>query len=131
MSISKSIKYFLIFIFFTVINGCIFLSPELKTLKKIGDEQKEISRYLERQSRLFERLIKDVKENRLKKKISQARVIALYGEPILTYEAGKEGLDEVFFYRYPTKYFTSDKIYLYFDNFGKLVSWEYIPYEKP
>jgi hypothetical protein len=35
---------------------------------------------------------------------------------------------DVLLYRYSTKYFTSDKVYAYFDTSGKLTRWEYVPY---
>ena len=116
-----------------VSSGCTVIrySQQLGTLKALGASQKEIQEYLDKQERLFHQLIEDVKNERLKPGISKESVLKTYGTPILSKEINKEPLiKERLLYRHPTRAFTSDRIYLYFDKSCKLTYWEYKPFKK-
>jgi len=100
------------------------------TLKRVGDSQAEIERYLTRQQELFKQLVHDLKQEKLRKGISKRRFIKSYGDPVLTRRDESHPQQEILLYRHPTEYFTSDRVYAYFDETGKLVRWEYKPYQK-
>lgn len=121
-------------IFLTVallgLNGCSLLQhyEQLMALKRIGDSQREIELYLKAQEEGFYKLKQDLKTKKLKIGVPQEEILARYGEPVLSKEVkDKPQIQQVFLYRHPTNYFTSDKIYLYFDKNRKLVSFEYKP----
>lgn len=107
--------------------GCALLPEGLMTLKRVGDSQKQIGRYLAKQEKLFDKMLRDVKNGRIKPGISQNRLISIYGEPVITKSSKEPTIAEIFLYRYPTEYFSSDKVYLYFDKSGKLVHLKYEP----
>ncbi|MDD3295743.1 MAG: hypothetical protein PHU64_00090 [Candidatus Omnitrophica bacterium] len=111
--------------------GCLFREDvqELLVLKRIGASQKQISNYLAREDKLFARLLDDIKRGRLRTGIYKRSFIARYGDPVLSKKLPSSAEDiDILLYRYSTKYFTSDKVYAYFDASGKLSHWEYIPY---
>ena len=105
--------------------GCAFLPEGLMTLKRAGDSQKQISKYLTKQGKLFDKLLADVKRERLKPGISQKRVISAYGSPVLIKASRQPPVVEIFLYRRPTEYFNSEKVYLYFDQAAKLIHLEH------
>ncbi|OQX78858.1 MAG: hypothetical protein B6D56_08195 [Candidatus Omnitrophica bacterium 4484_70.1] len=118
-----------VFLFFSGVVSCSspsqYVEP-LLTLKALSESQQDIQQYLERQEKLFGKLKEDVKNKRLPLNISKQTVVATYGEPVLCKRvSGKILAKEVFLYRHPTRYFSSDRIYLYFDATGKLIYWKY------
>lgn len=121
-----------IYFIFIVLSGCGYLkyANELLALKSVGDSQLRIEKYLGKQEKLFCVLIEDIKSEKLRKGIFKREVLKLYGEPVLSETiTGESVVKEVFLYRHPTDYFTSDRVYLYFDSSATLLYWEYIPYE--
>ena len=120
---------FLIIIFFSVLylQGCILFSPELKTLKEVGESQKKIDLYLVRQNELFEKLVDDLKKEQLAAGTLKSEFIDVYGEPVLAERSPDSSSGEIMLYRHPTEYFNSDKVYVHFDQEGRLIHWEYIP----
>ena len=99
------------------------------TLKQLGESQAEMDKYLAKQETLFEKLVEDFKNEKLNAGLSQKNIFRVYGQPILTRSWQTAG--EVLLYRHPTNYFTSDKVYLYFDAEKNLVEWQYKPYRDP
>ncbi|MCK4809680.1 MAG: hypothetical protein KAS99_01930 [Candidatus Omnitrophica bacterium] len=114
-----------------VLSGCtaIRYSEQLLTLKAIGKSQREIQQYLDKQERLFYQLTEDIKNKRLKPGISKVKIIRTYGDPILSKAVDNDpSIKERLLYRRPMRAFTSNRIYLYFNNSGKLSYWEYMPF---
>lgn len=115
-----------------VFSGCGFLRHpgKLLRLKSLRDNQIDIQRYIERQERLFEVLVEDIKNSRLDTGLSSLIIVKKYGEPVLVRENKEECPScRVFLYRRPVDYFSSDKVYLYFDDKDELSSWEYKPFK--
>ena len=113
-------------------SGCVLLtkSEQLLTLKRYGDSQDEIQRYVDRQNKLFNKLLDDLDTGKLQPGISKTIFIRRYGDPVISRESDDPSIEEVLLYRHPTNYFSSDKVYAYFDKSGKLVRWEYKPYKE-
>ena len=109
------------------LSGCFFLPEGLKTLKSFGDSQERIEAYLIKQTRLFNELLNDLNQEALEPGISKNKFIYTYGEPILLKEVDNPSGGLVLFYRHPTEYFKSDRVYFYFDQEERLVRWEYKP----
>jgi len=111
--------------------GCAKLAHlnELLTLKSVSDNQRQIQIYLEKQEKGFTKLKDDIKNNRLKQGQFKRSIISKYSEPVLIEKPEPEnaGIKEILLYRHPTNYFKSDRVYLYFDESGRLVSWELKP----
>ena len=104
---------------------------KLMTLKRVGASQDEIGKYVERQEKLFLLLLDDIRNDRIKSGLSKTDVIDTYGDPILFREVvDRPSIKEALLYRHPTEYFSSDRVYLYFDDSGKLVYWEYKPHKE-
>ena len=110
------------------IQGCVLLSEEVATLKEVGKSQDQIARYLDRQEKLFAKLLDDLKNERLVVGTSKSTITSLYGESILSKEAKKPPPGKILLFRHPTKYFDSDKVYLRFDEADELIGWKYKPY---
>jgi hypothetical protein len=113
--------------------GCAKLAhlDELLTLKSVSDNQRQIQIYLDKQEKGFNKLKEDIKNNRLKQGQFKRSIINKYSEPVLTEKPAPEdvGVKEILLYRHPTNYFKSERIYLYFDESSRLLSWELKPAE--
>jgi len=109
-----------------LLTGCAnFNFAGLKNLSRLAKNQEETEKYVLRQEKLFYKLKVDVQDNKLKKGMAQDEILSKYGEPIF-YKAveDKPAVKESLLYRLPTEYFSSDKVYLYFDSNNNLYSWE-------
>lgn len=125
----KLIIYFSIFI----LSGCspLFNISGLVNLKRYGNNQDEIKDYIEKQEGLFFKLKEDINNNRLKTGTSKKQILSKYGEFILSNSVKDEtDINEIILYRHPTQYFSSDKVYLYFDKEKKLRFWKLISAQK-
>jgi len=97
-------------------------------LKNLGDERTRLGEELKRQEGLYNKLKQDIKENRLKKGVSQKEIISEYGQPVFSRVVDANGEAKFcLIWRHPTEFFSSDMLYLYFDAGNKLVLWEAKP----
>jgi hypothetical protein len=112
-------------------SGCAFLSnPQgVMALKRYSDNQAQIQIYVDKQVKLFDKLVSDLKDQKLEVGASQKEFMHLYGEPVLLRKADDPKGGEVLLYRHPTEYFNTDRVYAYFDDTGSLIRWEYKPYQ--
>ncbi len=110
-------------------SGCaLFTNPQgVMALKRYGDNQAQIQSYVDRQVKLFDKLVEDLKAQKLEAGTSQKDFMRLYGEPVLSSTTDDPQAGEVFLYRHPMEYFNTDRVYAYFDETGSLVRWEYKP----
>ncbi|KPK97118.1 MAG: hypothetical protein AMJ95_10750 [Omnitrophica WOR_2 bacterium SM23_72] len=113
--------------------GCALLThrQQIMALKNLGDEQKKFEKYVNRQEKFFDKLKRDIQKQRLVKGIPKTKILSLYGEPI--YCKVSKDLDipqETCLYRHPTRFFSSDLIYLEFDQDQNLSSWEVEPHHQ-
>tara|TARA_Y100000031_G_C8091521_1_gene324368 strand:+ start:329 stop:715 length:387 start_codon:yes stop_codon:yes gene_type:complete len=125
---TKYIIYLLCSILLT--SGCAKVEGLLK-LKRLGDNQAQIERYLYKQLKLFEKLVEDINNSELKAGISRRNFIRSYGDPVLSRIDKADPDSEILLYRHPTEYFKTDKVYAYFSKSKELIRWEYIPYKEP
>ncbi|MDD5069507.1 MAG: hypothetical protein PHV17_02165 [Candidatus Omnitrophica bacterium] len=101
---------------------------ELKVLKELGKSQKEINAYLISQEKKFRLMKNDINRKELLIGTSKQDILKRYGDPVLAQALTGSGEEtEMLLYRNPTDYFSSDKVYLYFDYQGKLLRYEYQP----
>lgn len=98
--------------------------PNLKLLLQINDEDKAFKQQLRLQERGFSLLQQDLKRNQLKVGALKKDIIARYGQPILEQSSQAQTETQKLLYRYPTKYFDSSKVYLFFDNNQSLIRWD-------
>ncbi len=99
-------------------------SQNLKLLLQINDEDKAFKQQLRLQEKGFSLLSKDLERNWLKVGTLKKDIIARYGQPILELPTQMQEEPIKLLYRYPTKYFDSPKVYLYFDNNQALTRWD-------
>ena len=111
-------------------SGCVLFNSELHTLRQAAASQKQLKGYVHKQDELFAKLLIEVKDNKLSLGLSREEFIKEYGDPVLAENTSLHSASQVLLYRYAAKYFTSDKVYAYFDSQDKLVYWEYQPYSK-
>jgi len=105
--------------------GCALLThkQQILALKSLGDEQKELEKYVKQQEGLFFKLKSDIQNQRLFKGTSKEKILSLYGEPIYCKSSGDSGImQETCLYRHPTRFFSGDRIYLEFDQNQNLSS---------
>ena len=86
----------------------------------VSGEQATKARYVDYQSNKLAALVKDVKEDNIKRGLSHEKIIDYYGEPVLVKE--KNG-NTIFLYRDTVRFFPEEKVYLYFDSEGKLIDY--------
>ncbi|MCF7917051.1 MAG: hypothetical protein K9L61_04665 [Candidatus Omnitrophica bacterium] len=121
---------FLVLIFLG--QGCALFTkaPQLLTLKRLGDNQKQMQRYVDKKKKYLAKLINDIEAHKLKKGTSYKRFLRSYGEPVLEKEIQKEGSQKRLLYRNPVQYFNTDKVYVYFNPQLELIAWKYIAKEE-
>ena len=120
----------LIFLLSFSLSGCAWIknADQLLILKGIGDSQDAIERDMTKQEKLFKLLLDDINSEELKEGTPRKHIIKRYGQPIIISEAESlSSIKEILLYRHPTNYFSSDKVYLYFDLKDKLDYWKYKP----
>lgn len=101
---------------------------ELLKLKAMSESRDEQAKYIEEQNKRFDALLETVKTDRLKEYPDKKSIVKLFGQPVFTRDVVQDGQPaEQWLYRYATKYFKSDKVYLYFDAQGKFSRFEYVP----
>ncbi len=110
------------------IAGCVsskeFNYEGIRNLSQLAVEQRRLGCYLKKQEALVAQLRSDILEGTLQKGMRQDAIIVLYGEPVVSRElAASDNKNEVFIYRHPTRFFSTDIMYLYFDGAGFLSAW--------
>jgi hypothetical protein len=103
--------------------GC---SPNMQLLLKVNEEDNALKKEIITAHKRFDLLLKDIKHAKLKLGISKKEVFSRYGQPVLESVSDDQEMLVRLLYRYPTKFFGSTKVYLYFDANEKLVKWELI-----
>ena len=93
------------------------------TLKRLGDSQQAMETSIAKDAGRFARLSKDIQSGKLKAGVTAGSVRKTYGEPVLTKQLQNPAGATRWLYRHPTHYFTSEKVYLYFDESEVLTSW--------
>lgn len=113
------------YFFILILAGC---SGALNNLAKLGENRQQTQAYVKQQEELFAKLDVDVRNNNLKTGTLLSQIIAFYGEPILRELGEYKGKPaDHLLYRRPLKFFSTELIYLYFDQDQRLVGWEVQP----
>ena len=110
-----------------ILSGCTLLThkQQITALKNLAKEQEELEKYVNQQEILFDNLKNDIRDQRLRRGTPKEEILALYGEPIFCKASrDQDRRVETCFWRHPTQYFSSDLIFLNFDQDQKLFSWE-------
>lgn len=128
----KTTKLFLILFLFLVVSssGCAKVAnmQELLRLKGYSDEKDRQSLLVENQNKRFERLLVAAKSNQLKNFPDQKSIWMNFGEPVFEKKVILAKTPyTVWMYRYSTKFFGSEKVYLYFDEKRNLSSFDFSP----
>ncbi|MBD3245855.1 MAG: hypothetical protein GF333_02470 [Candidatus Omnitrophica bacterium] len=120
-------RFVLLFVGSVILSGCTVIErmDQLLTLKRVADSQKKIHRYLKRQERYFDRIVRDVRRGALETGVSREEITGRYGEPVLRDDSDDPAVSEILLYRHPTEYFASARVYLSFDQSGTLAEIEY------
>jgi hypothetical protein len=93
--------------------GC---SPPLRTLVDLSAEQKNQRAFVKKEDARFKVLLDDIRYGRLKIGTTlRSQVVARYGEPVLEE-------DRTLLYRRPVEFFNASKVYLDFDEAGRLAA---------
>ena len=125
-------KIILLFILF-FLTGCTQAKQlahldQLMTLQDMSNGQDEQAKFVEEQNKKFAQLLEIVKADRLKEYPDKKTILKSFGEPVIVRPVVENGQPtEEWLYRYATKYFNSDKVYLYFDEKGNLSRWTHVP----
>lgn len=128
----KKILTLFLVVFLVFSSGCAKLKhlDQLLTLKAFSEEQDKLVSIVANQDKSFDLLRSSYLSGKLGSYQSKTDILKDFGKPILI-EADKKGpISEIWLYRYSTKYFSSDKIYLYFDDKDKLSKIEYEKFDK-
>ena len=109
------------------LTGCAKLAhmQELLRLKDYSDNKEVQAKYVKEQDRKFEQLLAAVRESKIESYQNKKNFLAEFGNPVFSRQVTHAGKTmDMWLYRYTTKYFSSEKVYLYFDQAGKLQDWE-------
>ena len=122
-----------LFCFVFLLAGCSKLEhlQELLTLKDLSDEREQQDLYVQKHDEDFERLVKAAKDNAIEQYKTKKNFLKTFGKPLVTEQVSLDGESlEKWLYLYTTRSFGSPKVYLYFDQFGKLKHWRYFSREE-
>ncbi len=111
-------------------SGCAKLAhmQELLRLKGYSQEKDRQGILVEKQNKSFERLLSAAKSGALKQYSDDKSIWAAFGRPVFEKKVTIDGATyNVWMYRYSTKFFGSDKVYLYFDPQGYLQIYDFSP----
>ena len=118
-----------------VFSGCAKIThmQELLRIKAYSDNKDQQEEYVQQQNKNFEKLLEVVKAEGLDQYATQKKISKAFGAPVFKRDVTlNEKESEMWLYRYSTKYFGSEKVYLYFDERGKLEDWEhFVPKKDP
>jgi len=99
--------------------------PQLLTIKHYADSKAQIEKDVEKQDRLFDELIQEIGNDPFRYETAD-QIEERFGSPIFKRQKESHGKMLVeWLYRYQ-KVFDGDKVYMYFDEQGKLVNLEYV-----
>jgi len=108
--------------------GCAGTWQGITALRGYSSSQTEIARQIKVQENRFRILVLDIEKNRIKTGLEYRAILRRYGEPVLIWNTEAPALtSKKLLYRKPVDYFYTDRVYLYFDAFDRLVKWEYYP----
>ncbi|HDZ76816.1 MAG TPA: hypothetical protein ENH41_01875 [Candidatus Omnitrophica bacterium] len=96
----------------------------IDTLEALAAERDVQDKIIELDRKNFNSLKKAVKDDTIKAGLSELDIKKLYGEPILIKDSDISQADKVLIFTEPLKYFNTEKVYLYFSEDEKLVSWQ-------
>ena len=122
-------RIFILLCVLPALTGCAKLShlPQLLTLKAYSENKDEQQDYVQKHDTNFEKLLKAVADNSLAQDKDKKSVLREFGDPILTQRLVRDNVTvDRLLYRYATKYFDSEKVYIYFDKKGKLLDWKHV-----
>ncbi len=102
--------------------------PQLLTLKDLANEQEQLNQHVEEADKKFQNLLQAIKTDTIRVYANQKGIIEAFGDPVLIEDVvGHTKASVEWMYRYSTQFFTSEKVYLYFDSSKNLIEWEYVP----
>ncbi len=101
---------------------------ELLRLKGYSQEKDHQGLLVQQQNKIFERLLAQAKSGELKKYPDDKSILEAFGAPVFEKDVVVEQARYVvWMYRYSTKLFGSDKVYLYFGPQGNLKFYDFFP----
>jgi len=112
-----------------ILSGCAKIShlDQLLTLKGLADEQVQMGKQIDEQDQKFEMMLSEMKEGTIDQYLNKRKIVREFGEPIYIKIVKRDDQQmEIWLYRYATKFFGSEKIYLTFDSDDNLVKSEYM-----
>jgi hypothetical protein len=102
---------------------------EIRTLQALGANAQEQQRYTKEKNKKFEELLAVIQSNQMSSYTTQQDFLKAFGAPIFEKNIDQQEAAQMWLYRYCEKMQGSEKVYLYFDASGKLLTWEHKPAE--
>jgi len=127
----KYLGVFLLTLFLCV--GCAKLKylPQLLTLKDLADNQEQTEQYIQEQDNKYTQLSQIVQSNEIQQYSDEQEILKAFGQPILMKSVIKDDEElNLWLYRKQMEYWRGEKVHLYFDRSGSLMTWEWIPAKK-
>ncbi len=111
-----------------LLGGCAKIKhlDQLLLIKGLSDEQIAIDAYIEEQEGYFDQLLTEINEGSFDAYQTKKQIVKSFGEPISIDTLNDNGpAVELWLYRPPTEYFDTKKVYMYFNQEGRIVDWNY------
>lgn len=119
---------FRIFLIFSLvfINSCAVIKhyEQLITLQRLGRNQDETQTFVKNAQDSFEKILEDIENENIYPGLTEEDIYIRYGEPVLV---KYEDDDKVLLYRYPTKFYKSERVYFYLNDKNVLAKWDHKP----
>jgi hypothetical protein len=111
-----------------LLTGCSVVQnkEKLLTLKALGQEQENLTKYIEKRDAQFDRLLESIKDGSIEDFKTKKDFVMRFGNPILEREDMRADIAvTTLLYRYQMERFDTEKVYLYFNHNQHLIDWEH------
>lgn len=101
---------------------------ELLRLQNYSKDKDRQEASVKGQNKNFEKLLKVVRSGGLNQYRNKKSILKEFGKPVIIQFVEMDDIvSEVWLYRYTTKFFGSDKVYIYFDKAGQFQKYDFVP----
>jgi hypothetical protein len=101
---------------------------EITRLQSYSNNKDRQESGVKAQDQKFEKILAVAKGSGFSQYPDRRSILKNFGKPVFSRWVTKDEIQsEVWLYRHTTQYFGVDKVYIYFDDRGKLQRWDYTP----
>ena len=105
---------------------CNYAHADLKTLMRIGKNQKEMAKALKNETANYNSVKEAILKEKLQEGMDGDQVRSKYGDPVIDIFDKRRNVNKWLYMPQTSSHFEGEKLYLYIDEGNKLVGWQII-----